>query len=71
MKISLKIERFENDEAILRDAAGLAFSWPKNKLPFDAKEKDELLFNISSPAEAEKENSALAKNILNEILGDG
>lgn len=68
MKISLTIERFEDNQAILKGDDGICVSWPKDKLPENAKEKEVVTFNLSSEATAKTENDSLAKDILNEIL---
>jgi hypothetical protein len=71
MKINLTIERFEDNEAILKSEDGFFVSWPKDKLPVDAKEKEIIIFNLNSEAVAETKNDNLAKDILNEILNAG
>jgi hypothetical protein len=62
MKIIFKIDKIEGERAILSDAEGKKTAWPIDKLPANAKENDQITFAIG-------EEDALAKNILNEILG--
>jgi hypothetical protein len=68
MKTNLTIKKFENAWAVLADDDGLLISWPKNKLPENAKENDVLVFSLNTPLAAAENNENLAKDILNEIL---
>jgi hypothetical protein len=68
MKISLTIDRFESDKAILRGTDGETVVWPKNKLPEEFKEGRSLLFDISADNQTTLNRQTDAKDILNEIL---
>jgi hypothetical protein len=63
MKIIFNIDKITGDEASLNDGSGKIIYWPKDKLPPTIKENDKITFNIG-------EEDNLAKDILNEILGD-
>ena len=68
MIIELKVERLENDKAILKSEDDDTIIWPKNKLPADLKEGALLAFVIKNNEEKAEESKELAKDILNEIL---
>lgn len=69
MEIFLKVKSFsENEQVILASEQGEEISWPKSKLPENIYEDEILSFKIMTKAEAEKEKSKQAKDILNEIL---
>jgi hypothetical protein len=69
MTIQLVIDRFEGDKAVLKFEKEIIV-WPKNKIPADAREGSVLNFDIHSDSEKEQTNKKLAKDILNEILGN-
>lgn len=68
MNITLTIDRFENDKAILITQEGESILWPKNKLPNGLKEGALVYFNIFNDEEGFKNKNQAAKDILNEIL---
>jgi len=68
MNISLTIDRFEGDKAVLKTDDKQTIIWPKAKLPRSAQEGSVLSFVISGSAAADADSKELAKNILNEIL---
>lgn len=68
MKYILIIDRFENNQAVLKTEDNATIIWPKNKLPYNAKEGAVLIFDININTEIENNKKELAINILNEIL---
>ena len=68
MKLQVIIDRFEGDKAVLVTDDNNTIVWPKEKLPKEAREGSNLVINILSSKEAQKNNSEQAKAILNEIL---
>lgn len=68
MVIELKIDRFEEEKAVLKTDENDTIIWPKSKLPRDIKEGSLLAFSIKSDSEGTNENSQIAKDILNELL---
>lgn len=68
MKYILIIDRFENNQAVLKTEDNATIIWPKNKLPHNAKEGAVLIFDININTEIENNKKELAINILNEIL---
>ena len=68
MNITVTIDRFEGDKAVLITQDKQAINWPKDRLPQKAREGTVLEINIVDTANKTKENKQLAKNILNEIL---
>lgn len=64
MVIELKIDKLEEDKAILKSEDNDVVIWPRSKLPRDIKEGSLLAFAINSG----DENKEMAKDILNEIL---
>ena len=68
MVIELKIDRFENDKAILLSDDNDTIIWPRGKLPKDAKEGSLIAFSLNDDQTKAKESKELAKDILNEIL---
>ncbi len=68
MMLKITIDRFENDQAVLKTEDNETINWPKEKLPKDANEGSVLLFNITYDAKSEADGKKLAKDILNEIL---
>ena len=71
MDIEVTIDRFENDNAVLKTKDGDTVIWPKNKLPAEAKEGKIFIFSIMNEEQKEADKKELAKNILNEILSSG
>ena len=70
MIISLTIDRFENGKAVLKTNDNETIIWPKNKLPDNLKEGSVLNFTIADDKYKEEDKKKLAKDILNEILGN-
>lgn len=68
MDITVTIDRFEGDMAVLITQDKQAINWPKDKLPRATKEGTVLEINIVDAANKTNDNKQLAKNILNEIL---
>ena len=68
MVIELKIDRFEEEKAVLKTDENETILWPKSKLPREIKEGSLLAFSIKSDSESTNENSQIAKDILNELL---
>ena len=68
MNLTLTIDRFEEDKAVLKTSDNNTIIWPKNKLPTGAREGSILYFKIMADEEAEKNKQEQAKDILNEIL---
>ena len=64
MVIELKIDKLEEDKAILKSEDNDVVIWPRGKLPKDIKEGTLLAFAINSGEEGKE----MAKDILNEIL---
>ncbi|MBI4812372.1 DUF3006 domain-containing protein [Candidatus Falkowbacteria bacterium] len=69
MLIELTIDRFEGDKAVLKTDDGNIIVWPKNKLPAGVREGAILYFDVKNNSEAEKEKREVAKEMLNEIMG--
>ena len=68
MDITVTIDRFEGDKAVLITNDKQAINWPKDKLPQTAKEGTALEINIIDSKDKTNNNKQLAKDILNEIL---
>jgi len=68
MIIAITIDRFEEDNAVLKSEDRQTIIWPKKLLPAGAHEGAVLSFNIHSSKEAEELKKAEAKDILNEII---
>lgn len=68
MLISLTIDRFEADKAVLMADDGTVMIWPKNKLPANVYEGSALSFDISETTEREKRDKQTAKDLINEII---
>ena len=68
MNIKLTIDRFENEQAVLKFASGETLVWPKAKLPDNLKEGDILYLELSQNKQATADKHAQAKDILNELL---
>ncbi|HOZ55979.1 MAG: hypothetical protein BWY51_00013 [Parcubacteria group bacterium ADurb.Bin316] len=64
MIIELKIDKLEEDKAILKSEDNDMVIWPRAKLPKDVKEGTLLAFAVNSGNGDQK----TAKDILNEIL---
>jgi hypothetical protein len=67
MLVELKIEKFENDKAILLSEDNDKIVWPRRQLPPDAKEGSLIAFAINDQA-TKPDNKNQAKDILNELL---
>jgi hypothetical protein len=63
MKLIFTIDKIEGGRVTLSDGEGKKIYWPLDKLPARSKEDDKITFAIG-------EEDDLAKNILNEILGE-
>jgi hypothetical protein len=68
MIITIIVDRFEGEWAILKTEDDKTINWPKDKLPETAVEGSALLFTISDDKDKSDEKKQLAKDILNEIL---
>jgi hypothetical protein len=68
MIISLIIDRFEGDRAVLKTNDGETIIWPKKNLPIDSREGAAITLIITGEKDKEVDSRRLAKNILNEIL---
>lgn len=68
MILSLIVDRFEGDQAVLKSSDGFSVLWPKNKLPVDIKEGSALTIAITGEKGKEADSRQLAKDILNEIV---
>jgi len=68
METKITIDRFEDDQAILKTTTGETIAWPKKLLPQNCAEGDSLVFTAMSEKEKTEKNKELAKTILNEIL---
>lgn len=68
MMIKLTIDRFEEDQAVLKTDGGKDVIWPKDSLPAECREGSVLEFQIKDDKSAEEEKRGIAKQILNEIL---
>ena len=62
------IDRFENEQAVLKDEKGRTIIWPKDFLPENLAEGDALDFRIAKDGAAGDERRADARDILNELL---
>ncbi len=69
MIIKMVIDRFEGDKAVLVTADNENVIWPKNKLPENLSEGGTVMFVVSSGGGGD-DGKKLAKDILNEILGE-
>jgi hypothetical protein len=64
------IDRIEDDDkVVLKTEDNDLIIWPKSKLPAGAHEGEVFSVTIKDLQEKEKNGKALAKDILNEILG--
>ena len=68
MEIKLIIDRFENEQAVLKFNSGETLTWPKAKLPENLKEGDVLQVELNKDGEATDDKHGQAKAILNELL---
>jgi hypothetical protein len=68
MILTIVIDRFENDKAVLKTTDNETIVWPKSKLPVGVTEGSVLAFAIVNDKLKGEENLKLAKDILNEIL---
>ena len=68
MLLELKVDKFENDKAILLTEDNDAVVWPRRQLPPDIKEGSLIAFSINDQPANQPDNKELAKNILNELL---
>lgn len=70
MELTVTIDRFEGDQAVLLTDAREKILWPQAKLPAGAAEGAVLSVTIKTDEEAKTTKTALAKDILNELLGN-
>lgn len=63
-----KIEKLEESWAIIRLEDSQTLNWPKDQLPFNAKETDPVWLKLMTQADEQAERDASAKSMLNEIL---
>jgi len=68
MKHELIIECLGDKNVKLKDENGKEISLPNNFLPEDSKKGEVLILSVNKKDEEEKNDQALAKKILNEIL---
>jgi hypothetical protein len=68
MRYEITIDRFENDQAVLKTEDGQTIIWPKKLLPTEAGEGMIFEFDIQSQATATDSKKQEAKNLLNELL---
>ena len=68
MILTLIVDRFEGEVAVLKTNDGDTILWPKNRLPADIKEGSALTMAITGERGQEADSRQLAKDILNEIL---
>jgi len=66
-KISLTVEKLEENRAFLKDAKGRLIVWPRDFLPATAFEREIIIFETKEDGKNEI-NDELPKKILNEIL---
>lgn len=69
MKINFTIDRFEGDKAVLKNETDTVL-WPKKNLPASIHEGTVLTIDIMPDDQQESKNKKIAKDILNEILGN-
>ena len=62
------IDRFEENQAVIRTDDGFSIIWPKEKLDAEAKEGDAVKLAVLTDQDTTEDNEALAKQILNQIL---
>lgn len=70
MVIKLKLIDLNDKTATLESDSKEKIVWPKNKLPDKVAVGSVLYFQVSLEEETGKENPELAKEILNEIIGN-
>jgi len=68
MKVVLTINRLEGEKAVLKDSNNKTIIWPREKIPEEFQEGQNIVFDISAGEKNKKENQNKAKDILNEIL---
>lgn len=69
--MTVTLDRFEGEIAVLRSDGGQEIHWPKNELPPDAHEGSVLDLRLDLENDIEAKRRATAKDILNEIFGSG
>ena len=62
------IDRFENDQAIIKLESGATLLWPKEKMPANFIEGKVIKISLLTDNIQTEKNEEIAKNILNEIL---
>ena len=67
-EVNLTIDRFEDDNAVLKFENGRSISWPLTNLPENIKESEIINFKITTNKEKKETDRSIAKSILNEIL---
>lgn len=64
------VDRFEGGFAVV-SADSVSFDIPKKLIPKEAKEGDVIYITVTDDKEETKHMQELAKNLLNEVLGEG
>lgn len=67
----ITVDRFEGDMAVLKTDDGQELVWPRTELPRDAAVGSILTLALLTNIDLTQERTALAKTMLNEILGQG
>lgn len=67
-ELPVKIERFENQFAILRNDMIGEFKWPANNLPFEAHGGDSLILNVHLQKNSEEGKYAEMRTMLEELI---
>lgn len=67
-ELPVKIERFENQFAILRNDMTGEFKWPANNLPLEARGGDGLILSARLQKNSEEEKYARMRVMLEELI---
>lgn len=68
MLLSLIVDRFEEDKAVLKTEDKEEIIWPKKKLPENIKEGSAMVAFLTDDKMKDEKSLNLAKEVLNEIL---
>lgn len=68
MMVKGTIDRLEEDFAVIILSGGGRVDWPISALPDDLEEGDAITFSINEDTKETSDRTALAKEILNQIL---
>jgi hypothetical protein len=68
MQLTVTVDRFEGDKAVLITSDGKVITWPREKLPPDTPEGSILKLSLSEDTKDTSNQRNVAKEILNEIL---